>query len=56
MASFEPTDADAAALGKSEDLKARFEAITGDSTGDALDLDAASAKLEAVRRARHFFS
>ena len=46
MASFEPTDADAAALGKSEDLKARFEAITGECTEDNLDLDAASAKLE----------
>ena len=46
MASFEPTDADAAALGKSEALKARFEAITGECTEDNLDLDAASAKLE----------
>ena len=46
MASFAPTDADAAALGKSEDLKARFEAITGECTEDNLDLDAASAKLE----------
>ena len=46
MASFEPTDADAAALGKSEDLKARFEAITGECSEENLDLDAASAKLE----------
>jgi len=46
MASFEPTDA--AALGKSEDLKARFEAITGECSEDNLDLDAASAKLEAM--------
>ena len=48
MASFEPTDADAAALGKSEDLKARFEAITGECSEENLDLDAASAKLEAM--------
>ena len=48
MASFEPTDADAAALGKSEDLKARFEAITGERSEENLDLDAASAKLEAM--------
>ena len=48
MAAFEPTDADAAALGKSEDLKARFEAITGECSEENLDLDAASAKLEAM--------
>ena len=48
MASFEPTDADAGALGKSEDLKARFEAITGECSEENLDLDAASAKLEAM--------
>ena len=48
MASLEPTDADAAALGKSEDLKARFEAITGECSEENLDLDAASAKLEAM--------
>ncbi len=48
MASFEPTDADAAALGRSEDLKARFEAITGECSEENLDLDAASAKLEAM--------
>ena len=46
MASFAPTDADAAALGKSEALKARFEAITGECSEENLDLDAASAKLE----------
>ena len=52
MADFETTDADAAALSSSADLKARFEAITGaeGGDGDALDLDVASAKLEEMSR------
>ena len=52
MADFETTDADAAALSSSADLKARFEAITGadGGAGDALDLHAASAKLEEMSR------
>ena len=51
MADFETTDPDAAALSSSADLKARFEANTGadGDAGDALDLDAASAKLERCR-------
>ena len=52
MADFETTDADAAALSSSADLKARFEAITGagGGDGDVLDLDVASAKLEEMSR------
>ena len=52
MADFETTDADAAALSWSADLKARFEDITGagGGDGDALDLDVASAKLEEMSR------
>ena len=52
MADFSTTDADAAALSSSADLKARFEAITGadGGAGDALDLDAASAKQARARR------